>query len=69
MLKMSFIVLVLQKVFSNVGGRKSSDDSQSKDSLRKETRKRKREKNEQVRDEENYISYRPADYSTEQGYV
>lgn len=58
-----------QEAFSVMIGRKSSADNQSENSLQKGKRKKKKEVNEPVRDEENYISYRPADYQSEQGYA
>ncbi|XP_053381877.1 ATP-dependent RNA helicase DDX54-like [Mercenaria mercenaria] len=51
-----------------IGGKQStaSQDSQSGSSLQI-GKKRKKKGKEPVRDEENYISYRPSDYQTEQG--
>jgi hypothetical protein len=51
-----------------IGGKlsKASEKNQSESSSQV-GKKRKRKEKEGVRDEENYISYRPSDYQTEQG--
>ncbi|XP_052761501.1 ATP-dependent RNA helicase DDX54-like [Mya arenaria] len=50
----------LREAFSVVIGGKKSKNGQSEDKLKKGG-------NQSVRDEEHYVSYRPADYQTEQG--
>lgn len=55
-----FVGFILQGVFSQVIGSSESKKDKS-------ARGQKRKKMLQVRDPENYLSYRPADHSTESG--
>jgi len=60
---------MFQSTFSVMIGRKRAQTAQAEEDSSLVIKKKKHRDRETGKDEENFISYKPADYQSEQGYV